>query len=66
MFDSLALCAGVVVAITFQKVDDTPYAKARPDCYDQGLQSSNCTGKKCHIKSPKLTLPGVTGNEKRR
>ena len=49
MFDSLALCARVVIAITFEKVDDTPYAKARPDCYDQGLKSSNCTGKKCHI-----------------
>ena len=45
----MSICAGVVIPITFQKVDDTPYAKARPDCYDQGLQSSNCTGKKCHI-----------------
>ena len=49
MFDSLALCARVVIAITFEKVNDTPYAKACPDCYDQGLKSSNCTGKKCHI-----------------
>lgn len=45
----MSICAGVVIPITFQKVDDTPYAKTRPDCYDQGLQSSNCTGKKCHI-----------------
>ena len=26
----MSICAGVVVAVTFQKVDDPPYAKAGP------------------------------------
>lgn len=46
--------SGIVVAVTFQKVDHTPDAKAGSKCYYEGLQYSNCAVKKCHIVLQKV------------
>lgn len=48
MLHSLALCAGVVVAVTFQKVDGTPDTEASAEGDNESLQYSNCTIEKCH------------------
>ena len=32
LFDALALSAGIVISISFQKVYDTPHAKTCADC----------------------------------
>ena len=57
LLDSLALCAGIVVAIPFEKVNDSPYSEACADGGDQGLEDCNTAAEKSHIlrkpKSPK-------------
>ena len=45
----MSICAGVVVAISFQKVDAAPHTEAGTQGNHQGLKSRNCGLKKCHI-----------------
>ena len=39
----------IVISITFQKVDDTPYAKTGTNGTDHSRQSAHCTCEKSHI-----------------
>ena len=39
----------VVVAVTFQQVDDTPDAETSAQSDNEGLKSRNCGLIKCHI-----------------
>ena len=45
----MSICAGVVVAISFQEVDAAPRAEAGTQGNHQGLKGRNCGLKKCHI-----------------
>ena len=49
MFNALALRTRIVISITFQKVDDTPYAKTGTNGTDHSRQSAHCTCEKSHI-----------------
>ena len=44
----LGLSAGVVVAVTFQQVDDTPNAQTGTQSDNEGLQNTNSRVKKFH------------------
>lgn len=39
----------VVVAVTFQQVDDTPDTKTSAQSDNESLKNGNCLFKKCHI-----------------
>ena len=45
----MSICAGVVVAVTFQQVDDTPDTKTSAQSDNESLKNGNCLFKKCHI-----------------
>ena len=47
----------VVVAVAFKQVDDSPYAKARAQRDDKGLQSGDSGCKKCHVFLPEPKPP---------
>ena len=49
LLDALALRAGIVIAITFQKVDNAPYTEARADSGYEGLKDLNTAAEKCHF-----------------
>lgn len=53
LLDALALCAGVIIAVTFQEVDNAPNAKACADSGHEGLKNLNAAAEKCHIVLPK-------------
>ena len=44
----MSICAGIVIPITFQKVDNTPDTQASAEGDNEGLQDSDSLGKKCH------------------
>ena len=46
----MSIGAGVVVAISFQKVDAAPHTEAGTQGNHQGLKGRNCGLKKCHIR----------------
>ena len=48
LLHALALGAGVVVAVTFQQVDDTPDTKTSTQSDNESLKNGNCLFKKCH------------------
>lgn len=48
LLHSLAFSPGIVVTITFQKVDDTPNAETGTECDYEGLKNGDCLSKKCH------------------
>ena len=48
LFHSLRLGARVVVAVTFQQVDDTPDTKTSAQSDNESLKNGNCLFKKCH------------------
>ena len=45
----MSIGAGVVVAVTFQQVDDTPDTKTSAQSDNESLKNGNCLFKKCHI-----------------
>ena len=49
LLHALGLCARVVVAVTFQQVDDTPDTKTSAQSDNESLKNGNCLFKKCHI-----------------
>ena len=51
LLHALALCAGVIIAETFQQIDCTPHAKASAQRNHEGLQYLNCGIEKCHVYS---------------
>ena len=48
LLHALRLRAGVVVAVTFQQVDDTPDAETSAQSDNESLQNGDCLIKKCH------------------
>ena len=44
----MSIGAGVVVAVTFQQVDDTPDAETSAQSDNESLQNGDCLIKKCH------------------
>ena len=45
---NLIFSARVVVAVTFQQVDDTPDTKTSAQSDNESLKNGNCLFKKCH------------------
>ena len=48
LLDALRLRTGVVVAIAFQQVDDTPHAETGTEGDNEGLENGNCLIEKFH------------------
>ena len=44
----MSISARVVVAVTFQQVDDTPDTKTSAQSDNESLKNGNCLFKKCH------------------
>lgn len=49
LLHALRFSARVVVAVTFQQVDDTPDTKTSAQSDNESLKNGNCLFKKCHI-----------------
>ena len=45
----MSIGAGVVVAVTFQQVDNAPDTETGTERDNEGLKNGNCLFKKCHI-----------------
>ena len=45
---ALAFRARVIIAVTFQQVDDAPDSKAGSECDHEGLQNVDCAVEKFH------------------
>ena len=48
LLHALRFGARVVIAITFQQVDDTPDTKTSTQSDNESLKNGNCLFKKCH------------------
>ena len=48
LLHALRFCARVIVAVTFQQVDDTPDTKTSAQSDNESLKNGNCLFKKCH------------------
>ena len=48
LLHALRFGARVVIAITFQQVDDTPDTKTSAQSDNESLKNGNCLFKKCH------------------
>ena len=48
LLHALGFGARVVIAITFQQVDDTPDTKTSTQSDNESLKNGNCLFKKCH------------------
>lgn len=44
----MSICAGIIISISLQKIDDSPYAQACAQCNYQCLQYLDCTFEKLH------------------
>lgn len=44
----MSIRARVVIAVTFQQVDDAPDSKAGSECDNEGLQNVDCAVEKFH------------------
>ena len=44
----MSIGARVVIAVTFQQVDDTPDTKTSAQSDNESLKNGNCLFKKCH------------------
>ena len=44
----MSIRTGVVVAVTFQQVDDTPNAETGTECDYEGLKNGDSLIEKCH------------------
>ena len=45
----MSICARVVVAVTFQQVDNAPDTETGTERDNEGLKNGDCLFKKCHI-----------------
>lgn len=45
----MSIGAGVVVAVTFQQVDNAPDTETGTERDNEGLKNGDCLFKKCHI-----------------
>ena len=46
---NMSIGAGVVVAVTFQQVDNAPDTETGTERDNEGLKNGDCLFKKCHI-----------------
>ena len=46
---NISIGAGVVVAVTFQQVDNAPDTETGTERDNEGLKNGDCLFKKCHI-----------------
>ena len=46
---NISICTRVVVAVTFQQVDDAPDTETGTERDNEGLKNGDCLFKKCHI-----------------
>ena len=46
---TMSICARVVVAVTFQQVDNAPDTETGTERDNEGLKNGDCLFKKCHI-----------------
>ena len=51
LLHALGLCAGVVVAVTFQQVDDTPDAETGAQSDNEGLKNGDSLIEESHIQN---------------
>ena len=49
LLHTLTFCAGVVIAVTFQQVDNAPDTETGTERDNEGLKNGDCLFKKCHI-----------------
>ena len=49
MLNSLALCSGIVIAVSFEQVDDAPYCNARSDGGYDGFECCYAVSEKSHF-----------------
>ena len=47
----MSIRAGVVVAVTFQQVDDTPHAETGAQSDNEGLKNGDSLSKESHIQN---------------
>lgn len=45
---TMSICAGIVISVTFQQVDDTPDAETSAQSDNESLKNGDCLIKKCH------------------
>ena len=57
LFHALAASAGVVLAVSFQQVNDTPDTQTGSERYNQRLQYLDCTVEKLHLKTRGRAAP---------
>ncbi len=50
LLHTLGLRTGVIVAVTFEQVDNTPNAETGTKSNNESLEDTNCRSKKCHIQ----------------
>lgn len=46
----MSIGSGVIVAITFQQIDDAPHAETGTESDNEGLKNGYCAVEKCHIR----------------
>ena len=44
----LNICAGVIIAVSFEEVNRAPNAKSGSECDHECLEGSDSAGKECH------------------
>ena len=44
----MSICARIIIAVTFQQVDDTPDAETSAQSNNEGLQNGDSLIEKCH------------------
>ena len=49
LLHALGFCTRVVVAVTFEQVDDAPDTETGTERDNEGLKNGDCLFKKCHI-----------------
>ena len=63
LLDALALRAGVIIAVTFQKIDNAPNTEACTNGGHEGLKDLNTAAEKCH-KITEVSLDKAHQNKK--
>ena len=46
---TMSICTRVVVAVTFEQVDNAPDTETGTECDNEGLKNGDCLFKKCNI-----------------
>ena len=57
----MSICAGVIVAVTLQQIDDAPDAKASAQGDDESLQYGDCAVEEFHKVTSLPRLPFRAG-----